>query len=86
MLIDQPRSLTGTKVADDESLAETLKDEHVYPEVIPLQQPERSQIETSDAQADESQMPQSSQEPRIEEPTKTPVAKHYPGRVHTKPK
>ena len=51
--VDQLLSLAGTKVADDESLAETPKDEHAFPEVIPLRQPKRSEIETSEAQADE---------------------------------
>ena len=33
---DQPRSLAGTKVADDESLADTPKEENVIPEVMPF--------------------------------------------------
>ena len=63
--VDQLRSLAGSKVADTESKAEIPLDD-AYPEVTPLLHPEQPPIESTDSQADSTQVvlpsPHSSQD------------------------
>ena len=53
--VDQLRSLASSKVADTESKAEISLD-HAYPKVTPLLHPEQPQIESTDSQADSTQV------------------------------
>ena len=53
--VDQLRSLAGSKVAHTESKAEIPFDD-AYPEVTPLFHPEQLQIESTDSQADSTQV------------------------------
>lgn len=53
--VDQLRSFAGSKVADTEPMAKVPLDD-ACPEVMPLRQPEQPQIESSDSQADSTQV------------------------------
>ena len=53
--VDQLRSLAGSKVADTEPKAEIPLDD-AYPEATPLLHPEQPQIESTDSQADPTQV------------------------------